>query len=113
MNRNKEILKAILLSKKKYNHTCVVTGLGREHGMEIDGAHLVPRDYRTDIGLGLALASSADNIVPMVREAHICFDRLKLSRKLIFLLHIRNSAVKKQVKSLIRAIKNILDGRKL
>lgn len=66
---------AIREQKKFYEYYCVITG-GQ---MTTDGAHIFPRDTYPH------LKKANVNILPMNRDAHRAFDRMKPEKKIAWL----------------------------
>ncbi len=72
--RTKETEAAIVTAKRRDNFRCVVCGRGHEHGIQVDGAHLLPRnnpDPAND-------PTNPNYIMTMCREHHLQYDYIKL-----------------------------------
>lgn len=81
--RAKAIDKAIIEAKKHYGKQCLCCG-----SHYVDGAHIVPRDYKKSLGIGHKLATVWFNIVPLCRLHHNYIDEKKVFGRIKFLFRM-------------------------
>lgn len=73
----KRVEAAISKSKDAFDSKCVFT-----RSKNIDGAHIVPRDFKSSLGIGKKFADNEYNIVPLSRKQHNYFDKKTPEQKI-------------------------------